>query len=332
MSPQRRRSSEGCSRPGRSAPDQPWHSGRAGGRCGAPLPCRIPFRPAGHRNSAPWLWKPILHGDYLRPARASRRMRTTSVDQRGIAASGDHQAQTNAFRQRLGEAFWSNSRCVTAIRELLRPSAGSSAPAASGFSRRRSTRNIALQRRPAPRTRCSRPLPPCAASRRCAPCRPITTIRSTLMRSRPASSNRSRRSISSRSGCCSASTECRSGRSSSAIPIIAIARKRRGFWRAARDSDRHRIPVAVRAREVARAGDRCDAGRLSGQGRHPDRNRRSRLFRRLRRDARGARDSRPRQLPRRGGERIATLDCLNDSPEGMHMLDSLVRRELAGWL
>jgi protoporphyrin/coproporphyrin ferrochelatase len=33
-----------------------------------------------------------------------------------------------------------------------------------------------------------------------------------------------------------------------------------------------------------------------------------------------------------GGERIATLDCLNDSPEGMHMLESLVRRELAGWL
>lgn len=33
-----------------------------------------------------------------------------------------------------------------------------------------------------------------------------------------------------------------------------------------------------------------------------------------------------------GGERIATLECLNDSPEGMHMLESLVRRELAGWL
>ena len=33
-----------------------------------------------------------------------------------------------------------------------------------------------------------------------------------------------------------------------------------------------------------------------------------------------------------GGERIATLQCLNDSPEGMHMLEALVRRELAGWL
>jgi ferrochelatase len=33
-----------------------------------------------------------------------------------------------------------------------------------------------------------------------------------------------------------------------------------------------------------------------------------------------------------GGQRFATLECLNDSPEGMHMLEALVRRELAGWL
>ncbi|MDQ3246036.1 MAG: ferrochelatase [Pseudomonadota bacterium] len=33
-----------------------------------------------------------------------------------------------------------------------------------------------------------------------------------------------------------------------------------------------------------------------------------------------------------GGERFATLDCLNDSPEAMTMLERLVRRELAGWL
>ena len=32
-----------------------------------------------------------------------------------------------------------------------------------------------------------------------------------------------------------------------------------------------------------------------------------------------------------GGEDFARLDCLNDSPEGMHMLEALVRRELAGW-
>lgn len=32
-----------------------------------------------------------------------------------------------------------------------------------------------------------------------------------------------------------------------------------------------------------------------------------------------------------GGERFARLDCLNDSPEGMHMLEALARRELARW-
>ncbi len=33
-----------------------------------------------------------------------------------------------------------------------------------------------------------------------------------------------------------------------------------------------------------------------------------------------------------GGQAFARLDCLNDSAEGMHMLESLVRRELAGWI
>jgi ferrochelatase len=33
-----------------------------------------------------------------------------------------------------------------------------------------------------------------------------------------------------------------------------------------------------------------------------------------------------------GGEAFARLDCLNDSPEGMKMLEMLVLRELAGWL
>ena len=33
-----------------------------------------------------------------------------------------------------------------------------------------------------------------------------------------------------------------------------------------------------------------------------------------------------------GGQRFALLDCLNDSPEGMEMLDMLIVRELEGWL
>ena len=33
-----------------------------------------------------------------------------------------------------------------------------------------------------------------------------------------------------------------------------------------------------------------------------------------------------------GGERFALLDCLNDSEEGIAMLERLISRELAGWL
>ena len=33
-----------------------------------------------------------------------------------------------------------------------------------------------------------------------------------------------------------------------------------------------------------------------------------------------------------GGESFARLDCLNDSPDGMTMLEALMRRELAGWV
>jgi ferrochelatase len=33
-----------------------------------------------------------------------------------------------------------------------------------------------------------------------------------------------------------------------------------------------------------------------------------------------------------GGEQFALLDCLNDSPESIAMLEQLITRELAGWL
>lgn len=38
-----------------------------------------------------------------------------------------------------------------------------------------------------------------------------------------------------------------------------------------------------------------------------------------------------RTFQRAGGEHFALLDCLNDSPEGIAMLDQLITRELAGW-
>jgi ferrochelatase len=33
-----------------------------------------------------------------------------------------------------------------------------------------------------------------------------------------------------------------------------------------------------------------------------------------------------------GGEKFALLECLNDSSEGIAMLERLIERELAGWL
>ena len=39
-----------------------------------------------------------------------------------------------------------------------------------------------------------------------------------------------------------------------------------------------------------------------------------------------------RTFEQAGGEKFALLDCLNDSPESIAMLEGLVERELAGWL
>ncbi|MBN9262966.1 MAG: ferrochelatase, partial [Hyphomicrobium sp.] len=33
-----------------------------------------------------------------------------------------------------------------------------------------------------------------------------------------------------------------------------------------------------------------------------------------------------------GGEKFAHIPCLNDSPEGMAVLEKVVRRELSGWI
>jgi ferrochelatase len=34
----------------------------------------------------------------------------------------------------------------------------------------------------------------------------------------------------------------------------------------------------------------------------------------------------------KGGEKFARLPCLNDSPEGMKLIETLARREIAGWV
>ncbi|MBN9055607.1 MAG: ferrochelatase, partial [Rhizobiales bacterium] len=33
-----------------------------------------------------------------------------------------------------------------------------------------------------------------------------------------------------------------------------------------------------------------------------------------------------------GGEKFSHIPCLNDSPEGMAVLETVVRRELSGWV
>ena len=69
----------------------------------------------------------------------------------------------------------------------------------------------------------------CAGSRRCGRCRLIMTIRAYIAALKASVDERSSpRSISSRRRSSPASTACRSGRWSSAIPIIAIARRPRG--------------------------------------------------------------------------------------------------------
>ena len=69
--------------------------------------------------------------------------------------------------------------------------------------------------------------------------------------------------------------------------------------RGARPRRRRRVPVALRPREMARAGDRRDACRLSEAGRQAHRGRRAGFLRRLPRNAGGARHPRPQDLPAR---------------------------------
>ena len=73
--------------------------------------------------------------------------------------------------------------------------------------------------------------------------------------------------------------------------------------------------------------------KLAQGGREVDRRHQSRLLGRLHRDA--GRD-RPRGGARTsshaGGENFAHIPCLNDSAEGMAVIETVVRRELQGWV
>ena len=86
---------------------------------------------------------------------------------------------------------------------------------------------------------------------------------------------------------------------------LPLPEDRAAARRSARPRGRRRLPVALRPRQMARAGDRRDARRLSGARRQAHRHRRARLFRRLPRNARGARHPRPRHISRRRRRRIS---------------------------
>ena len=72
--------------------------------------------------------------------------------------------------------------------------------------------------------------------------------------------------------------------------------------------------------------------RLAARGREAARARRARLLRRLPGDAGGARPREPRTyFMASGGEKFAYLPALNDSEDGMRVIEAVVRRELKGW-
>ena len=119
----------------------------------------------------------------------------------------------------------------------------------------------------------------------------------------------------------------------SAIPIIATARRPRGC--SPRRSGREligRLPVALRPRQMARARDRRGAGRAAGEGRDEGRDRRPGLRRRLPRNARGAGDPRPRDLPRRGRHATSPIcPASTTARRAWRCCARLIGRELEGW-
>ena len=73
--------------------------------------------------------------------------------------------------------------------------------------------------------------------------------------------------------------------------------------------------------------------KLAQGRRQVDRRHQSRLFGRLHRDAGGDRRARPpRSSMHTGGEKFTHIPCLNDSDDGMEVIETMVRRELQGWV
>ena len=94
-----------------------------------------------------------------------------------------------------------------------------------------------------------------------------------------------------------------------------------------------RLPVAVRPRRVAAALRRQDDCGTREERREAHRRHHAGLLRRLPGDAGGDRHPRPRRpSAKTAAKHFAAIPCLNDSAEGMALIETLVRRELSGWL
>ena len=227
------------------------------------------------------------------------------------------------------------------LRDALRQSrdrrggrADDRATAARASSPRRSIRNIARRRPPAPTMRCSPRWRRCAGSRRCGPCRLIMTTRSistrlqaNLERQLAALDFEPERLLLSFHGMPRA--DARAGRSLS----LPLPEDRAPAWpkRSAATVDVAFQSRFGRAKWLEPATDAI-AGGLSGEGREEHRDRRAGLLRRLPRDAGGARHSRPRHVSARRRHAFRAARLPQRRAEGMAMLDALIRRELAGWL
>ena len=280
-------------------------------------------------------WKPILHGIILRTrpkksAEAYNQIWTNEGSPLRVIA----QRQAEALRARLAPSQRPLCHALRSPGHCGRTRAHGGRKAARGSSRRRSIRNIAQPRRQPRTTQFSPRSRACASSRRCGRLPPyyddplhIEALRANLARQMGGA--RLRAGAAAAELPRNAAADARPRRPLSLPLPEDRSAGRRGAW----DARRCRVPVAVRESEVAGAGHGRGAGGLSGTRRQTHRDRRARLFRRLSGDARGARDPRPRNLPREAAARdFALLECLNDSDEGIAMLERLIERELAGWL
>ena len=248
------------------------------------------------------------HGRRSPPRRTTRSGPTRARRSRVIA-----QRQADALRTRLPQVSihyamrYGHPGIAAAIEQMAAKAAPASSP-------HRSIRNIA-QRRPRRRTmRCSAYWRGCGGSRRSERFRLTMTIRST---SRRCAANLSRqlaaldfepeRLLLSFHGMPAADARARRSLSLPLSEDCAAA------GRSARPRGGRRVPVEVRPREVARAGDGRDACRLSEAGRQARRGRRARFFRRLHRNAGGAWNPRPRHVSSTpAASEFALLDCLNE--------------------